>query len=60
MREGMPAQRGVRRVVRGSIGQAGLFFAAQAALFVSFGQAKEMKGLTKLHLSKSLIRSQKF
>jgi hypothetical protein len=37
-------------LARGSFGKSALFFAAQAALFVSFGQTKEMKGLTKLNL----------
>ena len=47
LRVGVPVQRGARMVCAGK-----LWTGCPFLCFVSFGQAKEMKGLTKLNLPK--------
>ncbi len=52
LRVGVPVQRGARMVCAGELWTGCPFLCRQAALFVSFGQAREMKGLAKLNLPK--------
>lgn len=55
LRGGVPVQRGARKACAGE-----LWTGCPFLCFVSFGQAKEMKALTKLNLPKWPIRSRKF